>query len=192
MPRARILAIAFSLLLGLPAVVSVITDHDARSRWENRPLADLPGPVDVLEADRWFAGLERFLEDRLGFAIPLNRIHRRLLLHGFQVSPAEDVTMGKADFLFVTSYRSYPFSILEELCVGSLEPGRARAAGETWTALMEHFSSSHQRVFLLVVPSKPTLYPEQLSSAVPRDYREKCADFRHGASAPGVIARQLS
>ncbi len=186
---ARVLTVAFSLLLAIPAMVSWLTDHAARSRWENRPLVEFPAPFAGEKDTRFFDELDRYLNDHFGFALELNRLHRKLLFYVFRDSPSPDVSLGKDGYVFVTSFKSQPFSVLETLCVRGMDSEVAAISADAWTQILQHFARAHEHVALLIVPSKPTLYPEKLTLAVPRRYRERCAQYEQDNSVSEAIVR---
>jgi hypothetical protein len=186
---ARLLTVAFSLFLAIPAVGSLFADDAARSRWENRPLAERPTPFDSDEDAEFFPALDRFLNDHFGFALTLNRWHRQLLFYFFKDSPSRDISLGKDGYVFVTSFQSAPFSTLDRLCVRGMDANVAKTAAAAWVQILDHFSGMHDNVALIIVPSKPTLYPEKLTLSVPRRYREACAQYASAQSISGSIAR---
>jgi hypothetical protein len=186
---ARVLTVAFSLLLAIPAMVSWFTDHAARSRWENRPLVELPAPFAARKDTRFFDELDQYLNDHFGFALELNRLHRKLLFYVFRDSPSPDVSLGKDGYVFVTSFKSEPFSVLETLCVHGMDAQVAAVSADAWAQILQHFARTHEHVALLIVPSKPTLYPEKFTLAVPRRYRERCAQYEQENSVSEAIVR---
>ena len=186
---ARLVTAGFSLLLALPAIGVFFTDHAARSRWENRPLADPPWMTAAPKAAAFFPALDRYLNDHFGFSVELNRLYRKLVFYVFRDSPSQDVSIGKDGFVFVTSFRNRPFSVLETLCMGGMDPQQAHAAAEAWEHILDHFAGDRRNVALLIVPSKPTLYPEKLKASVPRRYREACAGYQYRSSVSGTISR---
>jgi len=186
---ARGFTVLFALLLAVPGVGSLFADDAARSRWENRPLAQLPVPFDPPAGSSFFSGLDRYLNDHFGFALELNRLHRELLFFVFQDSPSPAVNLGKDGFVFLTSSEDDKFSVLRSLCVRGMNAAAARRSAESWIPILEHFSGTHDHVALLIVPSKPTLYPEKFTTAIPRRYREACAQYDADTSVAGTIAR---
>jgi hypothetical protein len=188
---AMVLTVAFALLLAIPAMVSGLNDHAARSRWENRPLVELPALFSEEKDTRFFDELDRYLNDHFGFALELNRLYRKLLFYVFRDSPSPDVSLGKDGYVFVTSFKSEPFSVLETLCVRGMDAAVAAVSADAWAQILRHFARAHDHVALLIVPSKPTLYPEKFTLAIPRRYRERCAQYEQENSVAEAIVRSV-
>lgn len=186
---ARLLVIAFALLLAIPAGGLFFADDRERSRWENRPLAQLPAPLGPARGDDLFAGLDLYLADHFGFALQLNSLHRRLLFYVFRDSPSQALTVGRDGFVFVTSGGMVPapFSNLESLCIQGQDPNVAKRAIRTWTQFLDHYRAMGIRAALAIIPPKPVIYPEMLPISVPRRYRQACSRYSSATSVAGAL-----
>ena len=71
--------------------------HPSAPDSENRALAPWPAPAPVRE---FTAGFERAFADRFGARASLLRLHNRLLVRVFGVSPAPHVLIGRDGWLF--------------------------------------------------------------------------------------------
>ena len=67
--RAGIATVAVLLLV--PAIAALFTDHEARSNWEKRPLASWHSVVTADGMKSRFARLEDYINDHIGFALTL-------------------------------------------------------------------------------------------------------------------------
>ena len=188
---ARIFLLALALLLGVPAIGALFTDHKARSAWENRPLASFPTLVQSEDGERFFSELDGYLNDHFGFALEVSRLYRKLAFYVFRDSPSSDISLGKDGFVFVTSFKSGPFTTLERLCVQGMDERVAVEAANAWVRILRRFPGKTGNAALIIVPSKPTVYPEKFTMAVPRRYRESCAQYDAERSVAGAIARAV-
>jgi len=112
-PSARL---AKRLLLGLLLLLLLLPPLQAKLRWLPEPALGgafdrAPRPVFEwagLRDNSFQSGLEKYLEDRIGFRSFLIRSHNQLLYSAFGVTQAEGIEKGKNGVLFLPDYiRAY-------------------------------------------------------------------------------------
>ncbi len=165
-----------ALLLFLPALLTVIENHEKRSQLENRPLQSWPEWQGVSQAPAYFGAIDGVLEDHTGTARRFNQIYRKLRFYAFQMAPVPNVSLGSDGFVFLNSHNvEQPHSAIRNLC---MRPSHRRAFVRQQVAIdtiVDAFAKRNMDVALGVAVSKPVLYPENLPDEVPTEYRDACA-----------------
>jgi len=182
--------IILALILMIPALAAFFTDHEARSSWENRPLASWSSVREAESAKQLFSSLEDYLDDHIGFALALNRIYRQVQFYLFADSPIANVNLGEDDFVFLNAHGvNHPYAQLVQLCEPRpYQVTRSKKAIET----LAHVLAERQiRMTFAVVPSKPVLYPDRLPDTVPRHIREACLGLNPEDNIPGQLVQRL-
>lgn len=179
----------FALLLILPTLAGFYADHEARSSWEKRALAQWPKLPWDHEDENYFASLQSFIDDHIGFAVELNRFYRKLKFYIYRDNPIANIVVGNDRFVFLGSHNSTnPHAILEALCVEETRLERQASIKEgvgvlAWSAAILELRSS-----FAIFPSKPVLYPESLPLTVPSALREACRGFSLRENFPAQLA----
>ena len=185
--RAGIATVAVLLLV--PAIAALFTDHEARSNWEKRPLTSWHSVVTAGGMKSRFARLEDYINDHIGFALTLNRFYRQTQFYLFGDSPVANVNVGKDGFLFVNSHSpDKPYIAIERLC----EPNKVRTdrVRADMTAVAKFAAERNISTTLAVIPSKLLLYSDRLPATVPRELRKACRDLNPWNTVAGVLASE--
>ncbi|MBK1724317.1 hypothetical protein [Thiocystis violacea] len=186
--KARGLLLAMALFLGLPALAMLWTDDAKRADWENHPLAPFPPPWDrAPESAGFFPALDDWIDDHFGLALPLNRLHRRMLFYGFRDSPSPQLSLGRDGFVYLNTHDArHPNAAFTRLCdTGPVNREYDRFA-QAWLGILEHFQDAGLRTVLGIAPTKPVVYPDRLPNSVPRAIRAACLGYRQ---APPPLRR---
>jgi hypothetical protein len=182
-----------ALFLSLPLAISFFTDHNARSKWENRPLAHWPEWEDWHQMPKYFKGLNQFTEDHIGLALACNRIYRQLLFYCFADTPATNISLGKSNHVFLNSHSTdAPHQIFETLCVHGDDKATLQQLTATIADIFQAVESRSYRLSIGIAPSAPILYPDHLPDQVPIRYREACATYRDRDNIPEQLGKIFS
>lgn len=177
---ALVVTLLLAALLAIPGVGTVFSNAAERSKWENRPLAELPKLSEFSVVSGFFKQIDDYLNDHFGFALDLNRAHRRFVFYVFGDSPASQITVGKDGYIFLngSAGRGAQFDRLRTVCVEYASGASANSVVDEWTEILSFFEERFPRVTMLIPPSKPVLYPDKLPLSVPREIREACSQYR--------------
>jgi len=156
---------ALVLIFSVPLLASLTPARSGSA--ENRQLAPAPAtPQDWQGALAWPGQADRWVNDHLGLRnqlVALNNLVRYRLFHQF---PTSQLLQGRHGRLFLSAYNSVdlPYSGIQSVC----GYGAAPAAGAQLVRDLNHFDAIMQAQQLdgrlLVVPSAPMVYQEDLPS----------------------------
>jgi hypothetical protein len=144
--------------------------HPTAPDTENRALAPWPAPAPVRELT---AGFERAFADRFGARASLLRLHNRLLVRVFGVSPAPHVLIGRDGWLFFLGEEGASF---DRYYRGTPALGDAEIARIVFELARRARYLASQGIAYVVTnaPDQATIYPAHLPA---------WATKRFGASA---------
>jgi hypothetical protein len=173
------LLLAMALFLGLPAMTMLGTNDAKRARWENRSLAPFPGPgSQASEGSGFFAALDDWLDDHFGLALPLNRLHRRILFYVFRDPPSPQLSLGSGGFVYLNSHDArHPHAAFEGLCDTASVSREYDSLAQSWMHVLRHFQRAGHNTVLGIAPTKPVVYPERLPRSVPKPIRAACLSY---------------
>ncbi len=145
-----------------------------RSETENRSLAAFP---DFLDNERnfnrnFFYELSDWFEDHIGFRDNMMKIYSNIMVNGFGLSSSDRVVFGSDGWMFYT-----PDNNLELVKGGyPLTDDMLIKIAETQQRISDYYSEAGKEYFLVITPSKATVYPEYIPGG---DYRisETAADI---------------
>ncbi|NHZ32139.1 hypothetical protein [Massilia rubra] len=155
-------------LLSVPAVMSL---YNARTKPPDPNLAQLPArpatTAQLLEAP---PKLDAWINDHFGYRVDLLQLNNRMRFKLFREFPTVQMAAGRHGRYFLAAHGTNmpPFQAVMAACGGT--PARA----STIPHLNRMFSAFHQAGLspkLMVVPSAPVVYPED----VPRFLERACA-----------------
>lgn len=160
--KKKILNIIFiSLFCASLAVPVIFIDYSKlRSETENRTLAAFP---DVLDEERkfnkdFFYGLADWFEDHIGFRDSMMKIYSHVMVNGFGLSSSDRVVFGDDGWMFYT-----PDNNLELVKGGyPLTDEMLAQIAQTQQRINDHYSAMGKEYFLVITPSKATVYPEYI------------------------------
>ena len=188
--QARLLILALAVLLLTPALASFVTDHESRARWEKRALASFDQVGDAITAKELFTALEQFINDHIGFAMPLNKFYRHTQFYLFGDSPIPNVSIGSDGFVFVNSASTlHPNQRLVKTCKPANEA--VARAGRHVRQMFDAVRGTELSLTFAVVPSKLLLYADRLPNTVPNELREACASLEPQLTLPGQLEKQF-
>jgi hypothetical protein len=187
---ARLAVLGMAFLLLIPLVTGIgFTNHQARSEWEKRALAEWPEWTGVEDATDYFSRLSAYFDDHVGAALAINRIYRQILFYIFEDDPVSEITRGSDGFSYLnTHFAENPLSVFETTCVQGAQIDGLGQLEATIADVMAYYSQRGLRVSMAIAPSKPVLYPEHLPGRVPRRLREACLQYRELATLPRLLS----
>jgi hypothetical protein len=172
---ARFVLIVFALVLSLPAIASYFTDHQLRSRQENRALTKRPSWSQFVSANSQSARrqMSRHFADHIGFALPINHLYRRFLFYVVGESPDKRITRTGDNYVFLNNHNTEGFGAIESTCRQLSEHAKRVIQYN-----LDHFLSSLQgrsdRMIIGVFPTKANLYPQHLPKGVATSAVDGC------------------
>jgi len=160
---ARLFVAVFAVILLTPAAVELVVYRPAAPS-ENRSLARWPAaPHSLDEAWQLPARISAFIEDHFGGRTKMIAAHNRLRYALFHELPTQQVIEGKHRRLFLTSHTSQtPYALIRKVCGFGVGDAEIAAAARTATSLIGHLRAAAPRGLLLIVPTSPVIYPEDL------------------------------
>jgi hypothetical protein len=186
-PGTRLGICLLALLFFLPSLAAFFTNDEARAKWEKRELATLETAREAGSAKQFFARLDSYLDDHIGFALELNRIYRQVQFYIFKDSPVVNVDVGEDGFVFLNSHATVrPHSELTKLCLR--RPILVAQVRETLEILAASLADQRINMTLALVPSKLVLYPDRLPDTVPRKLRAACSEINPQDTVAGQLA----
>jgi len=165
---AVLLVLGFLVVLVLPLATTDFPTTPTISACEKRTLKPFPEWSWQRKALKAFpTRFENAFNDHFGFRNPLVRLHSRIKIFCFGVSPVRDMVMGKEGWLYLSeSIKDYPGK--KNLSKKDVEQWvRDLKTKQAWLA------ARNIRYMLVVAPNKEDVYPEYLPDTVRqiRDHR---------------------
>lgn len=162
----KIAVVALLALPGLMSVVELCTQPpDPNPNRKQLP----PPPASMAEMLETPPLLDAWINDHFGFRLPLLQYNNRLRFKLFREFPTVQMAAGRHGRYFLSAHNTsmHPYQALTTVC------SRARADEATLAHLNRLFRAFHDAGLdpkLLVVPSAPMVYPED----VPRFLESEC------------------
>lgn len=156
------MAVFVAVIVVLGALTWIISiSPDTKSDDENRELAALP-KFDRKGKDEFPARFEAFFNDHLAFRSTMVKTRNFAKYSLFGVSTGPDTAVGKDGFLFFMG------DDMERVC--KVEKPFSPAQRDDWTvAILERqqlFDSRGIRYMFVVVPEKPSVYPDKVPAVL--------------------------
>jgi hypothetical protein len=145
----------------MPAVISVIHASDVTG--ENRSLAPIPKmPQSGGDILKFTKQLEPWMNDHFGFRASLILINNKIRHTLFNKFPTIQVIAGRNNRIFLSSHATYlaEYSAITIPCGATLTPPE-KVAGQL-NKLYESFRREDIDAKIMIVPSAPVIYPEEL------------------------------
>lgn len=184
-PFAGMLTLVLILCLLVPTVRIPMGDDADMAVYHRRALTRFPVGAELQsEPEAYFATVQKWYEDRVGFSILSSWMRRTVSFHLFKDSPVPNIQIGKTGMLFLSAHESVsePRSI-ENSCPASKDwPALSEKAEADWRLIQSRFRMNGLDPYLLIFPSKKALYPEYLPRSVPARLRKRCEEIGRGAS----------
>ena len=158
---------AFLLLIAAPALFQLVLPDAQRE--ERRTLASRPAwPATLAEARHLPQAVDRWLDDRFGLRQPLVRVNNWLRWHLFGEIATNRIIIGRHGRLFLAGHDSGEATLITDLCgVGIGDATIARGA-DLITQGLERVRAAGFDAALLLVPTAPRLYPEDIPAPLDR------------------------
>lgn len=166
---------SYILLMAIPGVLSFLpwNSADSTNNIENRILAQWPS-FDATQHDvrDYRNRIEDYLEDRLGLKNAFVKLYNNWLYLFFNKLSSTQVSTGENGFIYLNSHsKNQTNGIFDAICSQELIPKvlekQLESAIKRFNSLM---SESAINGIILIVPTKPKIYPENL----PSDYKLLC------------------
>jgi hypothetical protein len=185
----RLLVVAFAVVLLTPASVELLLSRPATPS-ENRRLASWPAaPRSLNDAQQLPARISAYIEDHFGLRYKMIAAHNRLRYALFHELPTRQVLEGRHHRLFLTSHsRHTPYALIRDVCGLGVDDPEIAAAARSATVLIDHLRTKAPSSLLLVVPTSPVIYPEDLPGWLGRPCaRAVPTGVRAEASLPAAV-----
>ena len=131
------------------------------SESENRTLAAFPSFLNESRSfnTEFFKGLGKWFEDHLGFRDDMMTVYSNIMVKGFGLSSSDRVVFGKDGWMFYT-----PDNNLELVKGGyPLDDKMLENIAHNQQRINEYYKSLGKDYFLVITPSKATVYPEYIA-----------------------------
>ncbi|HZQ60787.1 MAG TPA: hypothetical protein VFC24_05515 [Casimicrobiaceae bacterium] len=165
--RDAIVVVLFAIGIALPLAGVIAHRHSTITTFEKRTTASWPGLSDTRESPSFTKAFEAAFDDRFGGRDRLIHIHHWLLAVGLHVSPVPKVLIGRDDWLFFKGEDSRAI----DRDFRGIVPYPPEQPVEIANELQRRRDFLAQRgipYFVLIVPDKATIYPEQLPAWITR------------------------
>jgi len=131
---------------------------------ENRRLADRPTvPRNWSELRHFFAAMDAWLNDHFGFRDDLIAWNNQIRFKVFGEVTSAQLTRGNNGFLYFNSHNAaHPLSMIHFLCGVQVSVEWRRDMTERLAKVLQAVDLQHPASTLLIVPTKPVVYPENL------------------------------
>jgi hypothetical protein len=179
---AKILIVA---LLALPAVFGVV--HRDESPIENRMPAVFPArPASWSAALEYPFKLDLWINDHFGFRRQLVRLNSRIRYRLFHQFPTHQVIEGRNGRIFLAAHATAhpPYSAIAVSC------GMQFHGASLIAAQLNDFARGYEPLGfdpkMLIVPSAPVLYPEDLPAWLTAQCTPAAAPIPHVLAAPNL------
>lgn len=138
-------------------------------------MATLPKfPHTLQDRLSWFKKMDLYLNDHFGLRMEMIKWNNALRFHVFGDVNAIQLTAGKNGYLFFNSHNAqYPLSMIHFLCGRQSKTDDYQHMAKTASEFMQLALSNFSNSYLLIVPTKPIVYQEQL----PDWLRQQCSGF---------------
>lgn len=185
---ARSFVIAFAVVLLTPATVELLLSRPATLS-ENRRLASWPAaPRSLHEAQQLPGRISAYIKDHFGLRYRIIAAHNRVRYALFHELPTRQVIEGRHRRLFLTSHSRYtPYALIREACGLGVDHSEVAAAARSAAVLIDHLYAEAPGSLLLIVPTAPVIYPEDLPGWLGRPCaRSEPIGLRVEASLPAA------
>lgn len=154
--RAKVFYIVIMLMLLLPSVVMLLAGGESASS-ENRELASAPVLFgeDGINFD-FFNEFDSYVSDHIGFRSQLVAANTAVFTGMFNMSPEDDVILGKDGWLY------YGQTMDDYFNIPSVSDRGINSIAHSMKMLQDAVEDKESEFVLTFAPNKSTLYPENL------------------------------
>ena len=186
------LAIIIVALL-IPSAFILRSNEDNLATYHRRALVPAPDVSTLLEQPKdYFTALQAWHADRIGFGVRAGLLYRRISYFLF-ADAVKTVERSKGGFVFLVSHgQGARMSSVADSCPERADwPEISKQIVNDWSAILAAFDARKTVPTLLIMPSKKTLYAENLPKSVPRDLRLRCQNIRDDGNPVVHLARDF-
>jgi hypothetical protein len=170
---ARLFIVAVAVVLVTPAMVHLFMPHRSEPS-ENRRFATWPAaPRSLDEALALPSRIDAYIQDHFGLRARMIATHNRLKYALFGEMPTQQVIEGDGGRLFFTSHAATtPFKLIETVCGVDVEDADIEESARSSARLIEHLRAVTPDSLLLIAPTAPVVYTEDLPDWLERKCRQ--------------------
>lgn len=152
---------AFFLLIGAPALFQILLPDPQQG--EQRVLATIPAmPTSLDQAWHLPGAIDGWLDDRFGLRQPLVRLNNWLRWQVFGEIATPRIIIGRHGRLFLTGHDNGGGNLISRLCGLGVGDDEIASAAAVIVRGLERVRAAGLDATLLVVPTAPRLYPEDI------------------------------
>lgn len=157
-------AIAFFLLLAIPALVQLFGIGPVDPAAENRVLAAPPAaPGSLAAIMRFPSALGTYLQDWFGLRQPMVVANNWLRFHLFHETTSPELLVSKHGRIFMSAHPGGPhFSLIYNVCGAGIPDGWFEGAATNLASLIERARRDAPNLVFVIAPGAATLYSEDL------------------------------
>ncbi len=187
-PGARRYILWVALALCIPFLTSLFINHQARSEWEKRRLADPPSASQLEDLRGYFNQWAQFIDDHLAFFVTSNRAYRKFLYRVLADNPVANVSVTGSGALFLNGWQTdKPNEFIAGACRGPAPRRVTQQSRRAMQCISDFLAQRRVSTTFGFAPLKATIYPELLPESLPHRLREQCRAF----PARGTLAADL-
>lgn len=166
---AGLFVAAVTAFLVTPALVQIVLPHPIVPS-ENRRFASWPAaPRSLAAALGLPSRIDAYVNDHFGLRYQMIAAHNRLQHRLFGEMPTRQVIEGHHGRLFLASHSaSKPFELIRAVCGIGVDEGEVVSAAAAAADFIGHLHEVAPRAVLLIVPTSPIIYPEDLPDWIGR------------------------
>lgn len=156
----KLILMAFALMIIIPIATTSFSGGEV-SENEKRVLAEIPSTEDLGRRmlDRSFMqDTENWLNDHIGKRNGCRAVYAMIMYHGLNLSTSKDVELGRDGYCYFTKNNNL------EIAKGTYEfsDKDIEKARDQYKRAKDYYSDRGTRFYLLLTPSKVSVYPEYL------------------------------
>ncbi|MEE0956363.1 MAG: hypothetical protein U0L49_11200 [Eubacterium sp.] len=158
--------VVFLLMIGIPLAFMNV-DPDAISAHDNRALAGDPIKAHREQGISISYGIEKYVNDRIGFREKFINFNNVLTYKVFHASPARAVMLGKEEWLFYDSVKNGDGDTIGQY-TGQVQytEEQLKTIADNLTRAQKKLEARGTEFIVMLVPNKERFYPEYLPDAI--------------------------
>ena len=167
--RWGLLSVVFLALLPLPLSVQTLQSSGG-IRGENRRLSPPPElPRSLTELAHWPAAADAWIADRFGLRGPMIRVNNWLRYRLFDEIPTRQIIQGRHGRLFLGNADGQADDqMILNICGAGVSEAEVQDATRQAAAFLNHASKAGLDAAMLIVPTAPRLYKQDLPKRLAR------------------------
>ncbi len=186
---ASIALFLIAILLSLPVLLMPAPDRLEAA--QKRAVASLPSAeMFAVSPRQYFSSLIDYFEDNNWLALHAANVRQKAFMA--IGGTGTDQVVRDGEFYFITRHgpQFEPFSAINGSCrSGDAAANHVSNLIESYTYIRSVLETKDIALRVLVVPSKPVLYPERLKGLVPSSIAASCREAFNGGGAARALAQ---